>query len=253
MLLSAMGERLVYFPQPLDAAQARAILTRHPQAREITIPTADGMRLHGWYVPGGSNTARPLVIYFGGNADQVSWMLDYSNALAGWDLALCNYRGYGLSTGTPNQQALFADALTIYDYLTQQPDIDPKRVVVMERSLGSGVATHLASQRPLRGVILITPFDSVTNIARIYYPFLPVRWLVGDLYDSAALAPKLTLPMLMILASHDEVIPAPYSHNLFALWAGPKDSVVMPQTGHNTVQERPEHWLAIQTFLQRWR
>lgn len=253
MLLSATGERLVYFPQPLDAVQAQAILTRHPHAREVIIPTADGMRLHGWHVASGAGSARPLVIYFGGNADQVSWMLDYSNALAGWDLALCNYRSYGLSTGTPNQQALLADALTIYDYFSHQANIDPARIVIMGRSLGSGVATYLASQRPVRGVILITPFDSVTHVAQRYYPFLPVRWLVGDLYDSAALAPKINLPLRMLLASDDEVIPAPHSQRLFELWAGPKDRVVVPQTGHGTVQQRQEHWLAIQDSLQRWR
>ncbi|MBK7542781.1 MAG: hypothetical protein IPI57_13625 [Candidatus Competibacteraceae bacterium] len=87
----------------------------------------------------------------------------------------------------------------------------------------AGVASYLAGQRPVRGVLLVTPFDSITEVARGLYP-LPVRWVLGDLYDSAALAPKLTTPLRMIVAGRDEVIAGRHSQRLFEVWGGPKGS-----------------------------
>ena len=251
MALLAAGERLVYFPRPLGPAEAQAILSRHPQAVEVTIPTADGVRLHGWQVPAGGGPARPLALYFGGNAEEVSWMLEFGKVFAGWDLALLNYRGYGLSAGEPSQRALLADALTIYDHFTRQPNIDGGRVVVIGRSLGSGVASYLASQRPVRGVLLVTPFDSITEVARGFYPFLPVRWALGDLYDSAALAPKITAPLRMVVAGRDEVIAARHSQRLFEVWGGPKERMTIASAGHNDLQNYREYWRAIGDFLHR--
>lgn len=251
MALMAAGENLIYFPQPLDPTDRQKILARYPRAAEVSIAAADGVRLHGWRVPGGTGPARPLAIYFGGNAEEVSWMLEFAEVFAGWDLALVNYRGYGLSAGKPSQRALLGDALTVYDHFIGQPGIDPARVVVIGRSLGSGVATYLTSRRPVRGALLIAPFDSITEVARHLYPFLPVRLALGDLYDSAALAPSITAPLRMIVASHDEIIPARHSRRLFDLWGGPKDVVTIANAGHNDLQQHREYWRAIRDFLRR--
>ncbi len=251
MALLTAGENLIYFPQPLNPSDRQGILARNPRAAEVSIIAADGVRLHGWRVPGGVGLARPLAIYFGGNAEEISWMLDFSEVFAGSDLALINYRGYGLSTGKPSQQALLQDALTIYDHFARQPEIDPARVIVIGRSLGSGVATYLASRRPVRGVLLVAPFDSITEVARGIYPFLPVRLVLGDLYDSAALAPSITTPLRMIVASHDEVIPTRHSRRLFDVWGGPKEMVTIAGAGHNDLQQHREYWQAIRDFLRR--
>lgn len=249
MALMAAGENLIYFPQPLDPTDRQKILARYPRAAEVSITATDGVRLHGWRVPGGAGPARPLAIYFGGNAEEVSWMLEFGEIFAGWDLALVNYRGYGLSAGKPSQQGLWRDALTIYDHFARQPEIDPARVIVIGRSLGSGVATYLASQRTVRGALLIAPFDSITEVARHLYPFLPVRFVLGDLYDSAALAPSITAPLRMVVASHDEIIPARHSRRLFDLWGGPKEMVTITGAGHNDLQQHREYWQAIRGFL----
>lgn len=251
MALIAAGEQLIYFPQPLDPSGRQRILARHPRAVEVSITATDGVRLHGWRVPGGAGPVRPLAIYFGGNAEEVSWVLEFAEIFAGWDLALVNYRGYGLSAGKPSENALLRDALTVYDHFVGQPDIDSGDVAVIGRSLGSGVATYLASRRPVRGALLIAPFDSITEVARHLYPFLPVRLVLGDLYDSAALAPSITAPLRMIVASRDEVIPARHSRRLFDLWGGPKDMVTIANAGHNDLQQRREYWRAIRDFLQR--
>ncbi|MBL8260413.1 MAG: alpha/beta hydrolase [Candidatus Competibacteraceae bacterium] len=251
MALSALGEKLVYFPQSLAPAAAQALLARHPQAVEVSIAAHDGVRLHGWRVSADAGpAARPLVLYFGGNAEEVSWMLEFKAVFAGWDLALFNYRGYGLSAGQPSQRHLLADALLIYDHFVRRPEVDPARVAVIGRSLGSGVASYLASRRPVAGVLLVTPFDSITEIARNFYPFLPVRWALGDLYDSAALAPSIDAPLRMIVAGRDEIIPGRHSQRLFDAWRGPKAQTVIAGASHNDLQRHGEYWRAIQDFLR---
>ena len=252
MVLSGVGENLIYFPQPLDSLGRQGILARHPRAIEVSLAAADGVRLHGWHLPAGAaGSARPLVIYFGGNAEEVSWMLEFAQIFAGWDLALINYRGYGSSAGKPSEKALLRDALAIYDHFVRRSGIDSTRVVVVGRSLGSGVATYLASQRPVRGVLLIAPFDSITEVAQNFYPFLPVRLMLGKLYDSAALAPSITAPLRMIVASRDEIIPARHSRRLFDLWGGPKEMVAIAGAGHNDLQQHREYWQAIRDFFLR--
>jgi hypothetical protein len=86
MALLNVGEKLIYFPQPLTPTAGQAILARHPQALEVMLTTSDGAQLHGWHLPAGTGSARPLVLYFGGNAEEVSWMLEFGSVFAGWDL-----------------------------------------------------------------------------------------------------------------------------------------------------------------------
>ncbi|PIE82928.1 MAG: hypothetical protein CSA09_04370 [Candidatus Contendobacter odensis] len=253
MIFSGTAEKMVYYPQPLTPAAGAAILVRHPQIKEVSLITADGFRLHGWRVPGIGQRPRPLVIYFGGNADEVSWMIDFAEVFTGWDLLLVNYRGYGLSTGTPSQEALFQDALKLYDHFTTQSGIDAARVIILGRSLGSGVATYLASQRSVQGVLLITPFDSITEVACDFYPFLPVRAVLGDLFNSAARAPGITTPVRMIIAADDKVVTTERSQKLFDAWGGPKEWVMLTGVGHNDLHVRHDFWEAIREFLGRYR
>ena len=111
-------EELVYYPVPITSAQDAAIRARHPQAQPLEIAAADGVALRGWLLPG-SRPDHPLVLYFGGNAEEVSWLLDHPDAFAGWDVALVNYRGYGRSDGRPREQDLLADAVAVYDHLIE--------------------------------------------------------------------------------------------------------------------------------------
>jgi len=130
----------------------------------------DNLYLHGWFV-GKPGPERPqILIYFGGNDDEMSNLLKDAMRFKGWSVALVNYRGYGLSQGHPGEESLFGDAVVIYDYLTSRKDVDTGNVMVMGRSLGTGVAVYLASQRPLKGVILVSPYDSVNSVARARLP-----------------------------------------------------------------------------------
>src|SRR5262249_22796712 len=133
----------------------------------------------------------PLVIYFGGNAEEVSWLLQESPRLAPWALLLVNYRGYGLSDGRPSESALYNDAVALYDWVTARPDTDARRIVFVGRSLGTGVATYLASQRTVSGVVLVSPYDNLVEVARGVYPYLPVDGLMRYRFDSAARAKRI--------------------------------------------------------------
>ncbi|MGD9952514.1 MAG: alpha/beta hydrolase, partial [Burkholderiales bacterium] len=124
----------------------------HPQVESVTLTAADGTRVHAWYRKSGP----ALVLYFGGNAEEVSWMLDVVRAEApevSW--MLLDYRGYGLSGGSPSEAALVADALMLYDHAAKLPGVNAKRIHAFGRSLGSGVAVALAAERPLAGVVLV--------------------------------------------------------------------------------------------------
>ena len=116
---------------------------------------------------------------------------------------------------------------------------------------GSGAAVYLASQRKLKSVILVTPFDSLLAVAARYYPFLPVQWMLRHRFDSAALAPKLTVPLLCLAAMRDEVIPPAHAKALYDAWAGPKRWVALDEAGHNTADSHPLFWHNIAGFLQK--
>jgi fermentation-respiration switch protein FrsA (DUF1100 family) len=248
-LMLAACEDLVYFPQPLPPGAHEAIIARHPGVEELRFERPDGVALRGWLTRGSGAAPRPLVLYFGGNGEEVSWMLEERGVFGDWDLALVNYRGYGLSGGRPSEAKLFEDALGVYDALAKRPDVEAGRLVAMGRSLGSGVATYLASQRQLAGVVLVAPFDSITAVGQRHYPYVPVRLLIGTLYDSLSRAPKIHAPLLMITGGRDQVIPAAHSERLYEAWAGPKRAVQIPNAGHNDLQDFEAYWQAIRAFL----
>ena len=209
----------------------------------------DGVELRGWLVRPNVAPA-PLLFYYGGNAEEVSWLIAMAPRFGDYAIALVNYRGYGESTGRPSEAALFADALSAFDKLAARGDIDKTRVAVMGRSLGSGVAVHVAAHRNVDRVVLVSPYDSVADVARVHFPAALVRFVLTDRYDSAALAPNIDAPLLAIAAGRDTIIPASHSRRLYDLWRGKKQWLELPQADHNDLQEYPDYWRAIAAFLQ---
>jgi hypothetical protein len=247
LLMYLMQDRLLFFPQRLEPAAREAVGKRYPFAKEIILQTDSGERLQAWHVPGASG--RPLVIYFGGNAEEVSWMIEEARTrVPGLGWLLVNYRGYGGSEGAPSESAISADALRWHDHATAE--LGAKEVIVFGRSLGSGPAVYLASQRQLKSVVLVTPFDSLVEVAKRHYPFLPVSLMLRHPYDSIGRAPKITAPLLCIAASRDEVIPAAHARRLFEAWGGPKRWLLLEEAGHNTTDSHPLFWQNVSEFLQ---
>jgi pimeloyl-ACP methyl ester carboxylesterase len=237
-----LQERLIFFPQPLAS-------TRHlpPAAQPLEI-VADGVRLRGWIVPAAAAPA-PVLLYFGGNAEEVSWTLADVQWPREWTRVAINYRGYGASEGAPGEAALVADARSIYDAVARRPDVDASRIVVVGRSLGTGVAVALAAAREVAGVALISPFDSLAAIGRTHYPMLPVSLLLRHRFDSLAHAPAIDAPLLAIVGSRDTIVPPQRSRALYDAWHGPKRWVAIERADHNDVSMHAPFWQAMRSFL----
>ena len=236
-------DHLVFFPQRVVSADH---LPAGVAALEVT--ATDGTRLRGW-IRRASDEPAPVVLYFGGNAEEVSWTLADKRWPRDWAVVAINYRGYGASEGTPGEAALVADALSIYDTVAARPDVEARRIVAFGRSLGTGMATKLAAQRPLAGAILVSPYDSLVEVGRTHYPWLPVSWLLRHRFDVSQDAPRAQAPLLAIVAERDSIVPQRRSRALFDAWAGPKGWVVAPGADHDTVVESAPFWEHVTGFL----
>lgn len=243
LLAFLLQERLIFMPQRLSDAAMADIGARFPKGQNVFAQAADGTRLHAWYLPGPPGA--PLALYFGGNAEEVSWMLGEAGTASNVGWLLVDYRGYGGSGGSPSEKALVSDALLWYDRFSPRE----KKIYAFGRSLGSGVAVRLAAERRVDAVILVTPFDSLVQVAKRHYPFLPVGLLLKHRFDSVSLAPKVAAPLLCLVATRDSIIPAEHAKLLYDAWAGPKRWVALEEAGHNTADAHPNYWRSINQFL----
>jgi len=248
VLLYFLQEKMLFYPTPPVSGLPR---TARGVIEPVRLTAPDGVTLSGWFVGTGAQKA-PLVIYFGGNAEDISWLAGVADRFAGHSLLLLNYRGYGGSGGKPGESALFADALLAYDHALRRPDVDPARIVAFGRSLGSGVAVYLAAHRPLAGIILVSPYDSVRALAQSIYPWLPVGFLLKHPFDSLSRAGAIAVPMLCLVAQRDRLIPVAHSRRLFDAWGGAdRRWVEVGGAGHDEVSEVPRYWDEIAAFLAR--
>lgn len=242
-------DSFLFFPHPPISEKQQAEIQRIYPNSEMKLRSFDNKTLQGWFVPNGAEKL-PLLIYYGGNAENVSMRFHDLSLMPKVHHLFMNYRGYGDSEGKPSQKDFFRDALQIYDEILKRPEVDTNNIFLMGRSLGSGVATYVASERPVKGLILVTPFDSILKVAQDHYSFLPLSLLLKHPFDNAKLAPKMSSPMLAILAEQDEVIPVESGLNLVKAYAGPKSFVLLPEATHNDVQVFPKYWESILDFIQ---
>lgn len=190
---------------------------------------------------------KDALLYFGGNADDVSMSLPaLAKAFPNYAIYLPHYRGYGGSSGKPGEAALHADALAVFDKVHQaHPNI-----VVVGRSLGTGVAVPLASQRPVAGLVLVTPFNGLEEIAEDQYPLFPVKWLQRDKFESWRYAPNVQAPTLLIAADHDEVIPRTSTDALFARFKpGVATLTTITDTDHIDIVDSPQYFEALRPWV----
>ena len=226
MALFAMQRSLIYFPQAASAVPGTSSLVLSRADADVRVTTR---------ASSGSNA----VIYFGGNAEDVSLSFPSLQAAFPDDaLYLLHYRGYGGSTGSPSEDAIVADAIALFDVVhAEHPS-----VVVVGRSLGSGVAVHLASQRPVRRLVLVTPYDSLQEIAATQFSYFPVRWLLRDKFESWRYVAGIVAPTTIIAAENDEVIPRESTESLYRRFpAGTATLTVVRATGHNTISDSADY------------
>jgi pimeloyl-ACP methyl ester carboxylesterase len=217
---------LIYFPQPnaVSGSDSQLILSM-PDAR-VSVITRE-------------RVGPRALIYFGGNAEDVSRSLpEFTEAFPEYAVYLLNYRGFGGSGGSPSEAAIAEDALALFD----QVYASHPQVAVVGRSLGSGVAVRLASQRPVQQLILVTPYNSLEEIAARQYPWVPVQWLLKDRFESGKYAAHIRVPTLLLAASDDEVIPRASTQRLLENFPqGVAVLRVVPDSGHNSISDRAQY------------
>ena len=194
-----------------------------------------------------NDNKQKAILYFGGNAEAVIYnAAAFIQTFPEHTVYLVNYRGYGGSSGSPSEQALYADARFIYDELIQRHS----SISVIGRSLGSGIATHLASSRQIEKLILITPFDSIKNVAQGRFPIYPMSVLLKDKYDSISHIKNIKAKTLMVLAQYDEIIPLKNSETLIN--AFPKEQVLVKtilDSGHNDLSQDQKYYIEHSNFM----
>ncbi len=186
------------------------------------------------------------IVYFAGNAESVGMLTNfYRHIFPNKTVYLINYRGYGGSTGEPSEQAFFSDALHIYDQLKLQHH----KISIIGKSLGSGVAVYLASQREIFKLVLITPFDSITSLAQQKFPFFPVGWIIKNKFDSMQYAQQIKAEVLVFIAENDRIIPLEHSDKLLQVLPN-KQSHYLKDTSHNSLTSSPEYSRLLRQFFQ---
>ena len=223
-----LGQRhLVFHP-----AKRNAFLNAVPPFEIVTVTTPDGLALKGFYIA--PKDGKPLVIYYHGNAGDISDRLFKAEQglAAGYGFLMTEYRAYGGNPGIPSEKGLYTDARAWIDFAKQQ-GFTPDRLVYYGESLGTGVAVQMASEQPPKALILEAPFTSVPDVGAFYYPFLPVHALARYHFDSLSKAHTLKMPVLIYHGKRDMTVPYRFGQTLFA--AIPSERKVFetfPKAGH---------------------
>lgn len=250
VMTPSVQKQLLYFPnEPSREIRATPADAGLP-FEDLRIETADGETLHAWYVP--SSASRAVIIQFHGNAGNIGDRLGFAQLFhsLGVDTLLVDYRGYGQSTGRPNESGTYRDAEAAWNHLVQQRQIPPGKIILHGRSLGGAIAAYLATQVQPAGVVLDSTFTSVPDIAAALYPWLPARWFVRIGYETLERIPAIEAPILVMHARNDEIIPYAHGQRL-AEAAGTE--VVTLDGGHNAGTEATArvYRAAMRDFIER--
>lgn len=239
-----MQDRLIFFPQPL-ASQVPV----NDNLEEVFITTQGGNQLHGWLKKAQTAGQQKLIIYFGGNAEEVSHMLFSAPEYAEWAYLLINYPGYGNSQGRAGKNSFYDAALAMYDYALTRSDMDTTSIVVMGRSIGTGSAVFLAGHRKVRAVVLISPFESLGAVARSSMWFLPVDLLLRHNFEPERYAKYITAPLLAFYGTRDNIIPPDHTIKLTRSWKGKHILIPLEGYGHNDIFTSEQLWEEMEAFL----
>jgi len=228
-LAAYLGQRrLMYFPDPERVAPADAGLSG---VEERVLATPDGQRLVAWY--GRARPGKPTLLYLHGNAGGLAMRAErIGDFMAeGWGVYMLSWRGYSGSTGSPTEANNVADARLAYAALVQE-GVAARSIVAFGESLGTGVAVRLAAEHTVAGLILDAPYTSVVELGSAAYPFLPVRALLIDRYETTKYIAKVRVPLLILHGELDSVVPVAMGRELARLANEPKRLVTFPNGGH---------------------
>jgi len=217
--------RMLYYPDRQLVASPRDVGLAY---EDVTLTTTDNVTVHGWFVP--ATAARWTILFLHGNAGNISHRLDKLKLFhdLGANVFALDYRGYGRSAGTPNEAGTYRDAAAALAYLnTRAP-----RPILYGESLGTAIAVETALHHPVAGVILEAPFASVADVGQKMFPFLPVRLIVRNRYDTLRKISQVNAPLLILHSRDDEMFASHHAERLFAAARDPKELVEL-RGGHN--------------------
>ena len=214
---------------------------------EISLTAADGVRLHGWWVP--ARDARLTLLHFHGNAGNIGHRLELLEVFhgAGLNVLLFDYRGYGRSDGVPREAGLYLDAEAAWNHLTQARGLSPASIVIHGQSMGGAVAAHLAARVPAAALVLESAFTSAPDVGADLYPWLPVRLLARLKLDTRAELARVKCRVLVVHSRDDEIIPFAHGEALHAAAHEPKHFVALAGD-HNS-----GFWVSRETYTRAWR
>lgn len=241
LLMYLLQDSLIFYPTSTWQEP------RGQNVEPITMAGA-GATLRGWAVNPASEG--PVLVYFGGNAEELSYLTDVFARLDATTLLL-NYRGYGNSEGKPNAAALLADARALVIRLDDSADAD-RPLLLIGRSLGSGIAASAAATKSVDGLILISPFRSLHDLAARIMPWLPTRWLLRHRINVVETLDSLPERTMVLYSPQDTVVPASETRALLALFPR-APQVVEFSGGHNVPLTQSEIWRALEAFVAETR
>ena len=210
----------IYYPQRFLEATPYTLGLDY---EEVAFTASDGVRLHGWWIP--AEPARATLIFCHGNAGNISHRLEsirVFNSL-GLNVFIFDYRGYGQSSGKPSEAGTYLDAEAAYDCVVERFQTPPERIIVFGRSLGGAIAVQLALDRAVAALICEASFTSTEALGKRFYPYLPVKLLVFDRYDSISKVDRIEIPKLFIHSVEDELVPFKQGKRLHKAAAQPKE------------------------------
>ncbi|MBI2619775.1 MAG: alpha/beta hydrolase [Ignavibacteriales bacterium] len=234
VVLMIFEEKFIYFPavypDGVYESEARAL-----QPEDHWFTTDDGVKLHAWSLR--SDSAAPTVIHFHGNAGNLSHRGEILRRLhaSGFNVFIFDYRGYGKSEGSPDEEGVYKDGLAAFDYVSGLSGIDRSSIVLFGTSLGGAVAVEVAARKKPVALILESTFSSARDVAAAAYPYLPARWLLRTKFDSESKIRSLTIPLLFIHGTDDSIIPFELGRKLYEAANEPKEFYTVEGADHNNV------------------
>jgi uncharacterized protein len=247
-------EPAITFLPPRDQAITPAALELPFEEAEPL--TGDGVRLHGWLVPGAAPRRRLTLIYFHGNAENIAGCLPLARLThdAGYDLLLVDYRGYGRSGGRPSETGLYRDGAAALAWLRDRPGGPGSRVVLWGRSIGTSVAIRTAAEDPvLTGLILESGFPSAGELLRAggHRILYALSFFASYRFDQREALGRIHAPALVIHGTQDDIVPYRLGRDLFERLAGPRTFLAIEGGGHNDLLalHQTELWDGVRRFL----
>jgi hypothetical protein len=250
LLLTLLQDRFIYFP---DRARSDLALSGLSGVRETHVTTEDGLRLLAWTLPP-ADESKPVVLYLHGNSGNLLGLRHRIAQFAalGWGAMMLEWRGYGGNPGTPGEAGFLRDARAALAALASQ-GVPPGRIALWGESLGSGIAVALAAEQPhaIGALLLESPYTSMLAIAQGHFPWLPLRWLLRDHYDSLSRIGAVNVPILIMTGGRDEVIPPWMSDHLAAAARAPVERRFAPEAGHADLVPQAIGIDAVADFVRR--